>query len=294
MTWQFAIGLSIVMNAVTNLVQRRYSQKSTAPHTFPPTVSYVFGVLPVGYAAALLFLPHHIYWSRWLVILLVLEGVVMAISNWTGFKASSRLAVAPYQTMGMFSKIVVVLLGWTVLAEKLTMYQFIGATILLTAALLAVWAPTRQIDAAQKQVHLASVALTLISATTLGIGLVTEKAILGHMEIGGGFLVGWSAQAIAMIVLAAKDASPSNLRKFKSYEIKWSVLMGLANGLTGVFYVYAIVHSDNVSLITTITAVALPLTIAGAYFILKEREKLPLVWTSVALSFIGLLVIGIH
>jgi uncharacterized membrane protein len=110
------------------------------------------------------------------------------------------------------------------------------------------------------------------------------------MDIGGGFLVAWSAQAIAMVLLAAKDAKPKALQQFKGYEIKWSILMGLANGLTGVFYVYAIVHSDNVSLITALTATVLPLTVLGAYIFLKERENHTLMWVSLAISFVGLLV----
>ncbi|MEJ0073032.1 MAG: hypothetical protein WDN27_03045 [Candidatus Saccharibacteria bacterium] len=110
------------------------------------------------------------------------------------------------------------------------------------------------------------------------------------MQIGGGFLTGWSAQAIAMLLLASKDASRANFRTFKTFEIRWSVLMGLVNGLTGVFYVYAIVHSDNVSLITTLTAISLPLTVFGAYLFLRERENHKLMWVSLGISFVGLLV----
>ena len=113
------------------------------------------------------------------------------------------------------------------------------------------------------------------------------------MQIGGGFLVGWTAQTLAMVLLATKDVSKANLRKFWGYESKWSTLMGLANGFTGVFYVYAIVHSDNISLITAVTAITLPLTILGAYVVLHEREHTNIMWLSLAISFIGLLILAI-
>jgi drug/metabolite transporter (DMT)-like permease len=294
MTWQIAIAISMIANVATILVQRGYSQKSQAPATFPPAVSYLLGVLPVGLFTGFFLLPHHITWSWWLGGLLVLEGIVMAMSNWTGFAVASKLSVAPLQTINRFYEVVVILLAWTVLGEGLTMFQFIGATILLVAALLAIWAPMKNIDRAHKKVHLSVVALALVSAITLAIGLVTEKAILGHMQIGGGLLVGWTAQTIAMLLLASKDMSKPNLRKFRHYELKWSVLMGLANGVTGVFYVYAIVHSNNISLVTAVTAIVLPVTALGAYVILHERENHKLMWLSLTISFVGLIVTALH
>ncbi len=102
----------------------------------------------------------------------------MAISNWTAFRVSSRIPVAPFQTINRFSEIVVVLIGWTVLSEGLTIFQFIGATILLVAAFLAIWAPVKNADASFKHLPRTSVMLTLISATTLGIGLGYRKVWL--------------------------------------------------------------------------------------------------------------------
>ena len=218
----------------------------------------------------------------------------MAISNWTMFKVIGTMAVAPFQTINRFYLIVVILLGWTLLGEGLTMPQFIGATILLSGALLAIWAPLNGMAREHRKLHFVTVALALISAITLGIGLVTEKAILGHMEVGGGFLVGWTAQTIAMFALALKDTTRANLQKLNKREVKWSALMGATNGLTGAFYVYAIFHADNVSLVTSLTTIVLPLTVLGAYIFLHERENRTLMWASLGLSFVGLIVTSIH
>ena len=77
------------------------------------------------------------------------------------------------------------------------------------------------------------------------------------------------------------------------HELKWSSLMGAINGLTGVLYVYAIYHSDNISLITALLAVTLPITVFGAFIFLGEREHHKIMWASLAISFAGLLVTGI-
>lgn len=290
MPWQLALSLSISFGIITSLVQRIYAQKSSVPATFPSAVSYALGVLPVGYVAGFFLFPHAIYWSWWLVVLLVIEGVAMAISVWTGFLAAGRMAIAPRQTLGCTTNIVVILLGWTLLSEKLTVFQSVGAIILLIAALLAIWAPYYHTRVEDKRFQITSVLLTLTAAVTLGVGFVTEKAILNHMQIGGNFLLAWTAQTLAMIVLAIKDINRTTIRRFTAYELRWSILMGLAGGMTGIFYVYTIVHSDNISLISALTSVSLPLTVLAAHLYLKERDNRKLLWASLALSFCGLIV----
>lgn len=290
MTWQLALAVMVVANVTTTLVQRHYAQKSSAPPTFVAAASYVFGVLPVGLTAGFFIFPHAIRWSWWLGMLLVLEGASMAVSVSSSFWVARHLNIAANMTIGRVTSIVTVLLGWGILGEGLTTPQLIGGIILLLAALLAIWAPAKTAAGAFEHLRPSVVLLALLACTTLAIGLVTEKAILGHMQIGGGFLVGWTAQALAMLLLAAKDVGPQSLRAFRIYEFKWSALMGAVNGLTGVFYVYAIVHSNNISLVTALISIGLPLTVLGAFLFLHEREHHRLMWISLGISCIGLLV----
>jgi drug/metabolite transporter (DMT)-like permease len=293
MTWQLAIAISVIANVATILVQRHYAKKSSVPATFPSAASYVFGVIPVGLTAGFLIFPHAIHWSWWLALLLVIEGASMALSGWTGFQVAGRLGVAPNQTIGRLTAVTTILLGWTILGESLSLYQFIGGAILLLAALLAIWAPAEATTVTKHKIPRPTLILAVVSAITLGISLVTEKAMLGHMQIGGGFLVGWTSQALAMVLLATKDATKANLRAFLGYEFKWSTLMGVINGFTGVFYVYAIFHSDNISLITALTAIVLPLTVLGAYIFLHEREHTKIMWISLAISCVGVAITSI-
>ena len=293
MTWQLALAIMIFTGTANTLVQRHYAQKSAAPPTFVAATSYVFGVLPVGLTAGFFVFPHAIHWSWWLALLLAICGSSMAISVSTGFWVTRHLNVVANMTIGRVTSIVTILLGWGLLGEGLTTPQLIGGTILLLAALLAIWAPAKTTTGAFQHLHPSVVMVALLSCVTLAIGLVTEKAILGHMEIGGGFLTGWTTQALAMVILATKDASRANLQAFKGYEFKWSALMGAVNGLTGVFYVYTIVHSNNISLVTALLPVGLPLTVLGAYVFLREREHHKLMWASLAISLAGLVVSGL-
>lgn len=293
MTWQLAFALSMVMGITRKLYLRRYSQTSRVPATIPPAASYVLGVIPVGFIAGFFLLPHHIDWSPWMFLLMVILSAAMSISNWFGFITASRIAVAPQQTIGMLTTVNTILLGWTVLGEGLTTAQFVGGGILLAASVLAIWSPVKTKSGDFKRMDTVTIWLATVSALLLAVGLVTEKALLGHMEIGGIFFVSWGVQALGMVLLASKDLSKAHWQAFRGRELKASTLLGLANGLNGALYIYAIYHSDNVSLIAVLGCMALPLTVLGAYIFLGEREHHTVLWLSLAISFIGLVIMAL-
>lgn len=293
MTWQIAFVIATLMGIARKLLMRRYAQTSKVPTTIPPATSYLFGVLPVALVAGFFVFPHHISWSWWMAVLITILSISMALSSWLGFIAAGRIAVAPQQTIGMLTDISVVLMGWTLLGEKLTTAQFVGGGILLIAATLAIFAPERTKAGDFERLSTKTICIAVAAAILLAIGLVSEKALLGHMEIGGIFLVSWTVQTVSLLLLASKDISKQTINAFRGKEIKWSTFLGLTNGLNGAFYIYAIFHSDNISLITVLGTISLPLTVLGAYIFLHEREHHLFMWLSLAISFIGLIVMAI-
>lgn len=289
MSWQFALALAIVLGVIRILYMRRYAQTSRVPSTIPPAASYLFGVLPVGLVAGLLVFPHAIEWSWPMLLFMVILSVSMSLSNWLGFIAAGKIAVAPQQTIGMLANVSVVLMGWTFLGEGLTVEQFVGGGILLVAAFLAIWAPVKTKVGDFKRLNSRTLLIAIASAVLLAIGLVTEKKLLEYMDIGGIFLVSWTVQTLGAVVLALKDVTKHSLRAFRGKELSTSVFLGLINGLNGVLYIYTIFHADNISLVTVIGTVSFPLTILGAYLLLHEREHHALMWLSIITASIGLL-----
>ncbi len=293
MTWQIALTLSVLAGVARMLFTRRYSQTSKIPSTIPPAASFLFGILPIGLIAGLFIFPHAIAWSWWVVFLIAILAAVMAFSNWLGFLAAGKLAIAPQQTISLLTNVSVVVLGWTFLGESLTTAQFVGGGILLVAASLAIMAPTKTKAGDFERIRPKTIIIAVTAAVLLAIGFVTEKALLGHMEIGGIFLISWTTQTIGALLLASKDINRTTLRAFKGREFKWSTFVGVLSGINGAFYIYAIFHSDNVSLISVLSTIALPLTVLGAYIFLREREHHLLMWLSLAISFVGLLVMAL-
>lgn len=294
MSWQLAISLAILIGVARLIVTRRYAQKSALPANIPPLISYLFGVLPVGIFAALVLFPHEIHWHSTMIVLMAVLSVSMALSNWMGFVVMRKLAIAPGQTIGMLSYVGVVLLGWTLLGEGLTTQQFVGGGILLVAALLAIWAPTKTRLGDFKRISTRTLLIAIGSALLLSIGLVTEKKLLEYTDIGGIFLVSWPIQTLGMLLLAIKDVKRSTLQKLNASELRNSALIGLANGLNGVLYIYAIYHADNISLVTILGTVSFPLTILAAYIFLREREHHRIMWLSLGIALVGLLIMVVR
>lgn len=293
MSWQVAFIISVILAVGRILYTRRYAQRSKVPGTIPPAAGYLFGVLPVGLVAGLFIFPHEIQWNPIMIVLMIILSISMTLANWWGFLVAGKVAIAPQQTIGTLTNISIVVMGWTLLGETLTMPQFVGGGILLVAAVLAIWAPAKAGKKDFKRMDRSTVAITVGAALMLAIGLVSEKALLSHMDIGGIFLVSWPVQLLGMLLLASKDITKKTLHLFKGAELKASVIIGLSNGLNGMFYIYSIFHSDNISLITVLGTIIFPLTVLGAYIFLREREHHILMWLSFGISTLGLLILAL-
>jgi drug/metabolite transporter (DMT)-like permease len=289
MPWQIAITISILAITATSLIRRHHSQRSHAPPSFPPAISFVFGIAPLGIIAGLL-LPHQVEWTGRLILLLIIISSATAVGNWLGFIANKRLSATRFMLVTRAQSIMIILMGWLILNERLSPKELVGAAFLITASALAIAAPVEKFEKSKQIIHSQAIVLALVACFMGAIGLVTEKAALGHMDIGAYLIFGYSAQALGIALLALKDVNRASLSRLTKKELKWSTAMGLANGFGGVFYVTALVNSDNISLVTAVGAIGLPLLALGAYVILKEKENQKLLWISLVLGFTGLLI----
>jgi drug/metabolite transporter (DMT)-like permease len=293
MPWQVALSLYFVVLVSQVVLQRSYSQKSKLPESFPPALSYAIGVLPLGIIVGLTMHPH-VQWSWWLIFLLALEGTFIALYNWLSFMSIRRLPIARYQTIYQSYEIVVILLGWTLLSERLTLPQTVGGLFLLAGALLAIHAPKKNDRKPDDHTHTTAILLAAGSAVTIGIGLVAEKAALRHMSMGAYFIFGYATQVLALVALAAKDVNRQTVRTITPYDLHRSLAMGVLSSLIGFFYIAAIVRANNISLITALSTLSLPLSVLAGYIFLREREHTLILWISLGVSFVGLVVSALH
>lgn len=290
--WLLSTFLFIFFTVTQSLWQRVYSQKSKLPETFPPAISYVLALVPLGIMVGLL-MPHHVTWTSWLVLLLVVEGVFIGIFNWLMFVALRRMPVAKFEMIFQLYAVVVITLSWILLGEKLTPLQIFGGILLFTAAYIAISAPKESISQLHARVGKQAIIVTVCAAVALGIGLTTEKAALQHMDTGTYFIFGFMTQGIALILLAAKDVSKKTLKSIRRTDIQRSLVMGVLSALVGFAYIAAIQLSNNISLVTTLAAFALPLTVLAGYLFLHERENMFRMWVATIIGCIGLIIVAL-
>jgi drug/metabolite transporter (DMT)-like permease len=290
--WQISILLWFGFFIGQNLYQRNYSQSSLLPESVPPALSYLFGVAPLGIIVGLL-LPHHISWSWFLVFLLILEGTLIGMFNWLAFKSIKRLKLSLNQTIYQIYEIIVIVLSWLVLGEKLNKQQIIGGVFIIASALLAIYSQTAKQNESStvKKVSQSGILLCVAAAICLGIGLVTEKAALHYMSNGAYFIFGFGTQTIALLGLAVPALlKQQTVRNIKRHDIKRSTIMGLMSVMNGFFYIYTIQKSNNIALVTVIGAFILPLTVLAAYFVLHEKDDVKKLYVAVSLGVIGLVI----
>jgi drug/metabolite transporter (DMT)-like permease len=288
MSWQVALAFFFVLNTAQALWQRVYSQKSQLPESFPPALSYLFVFWPLSLVVGLLAGPS-IKWSAWVIFLLVVEGALIGLFNWLMFRAIKRLPVATFQLIFQLYNLITITLGWVLLSEKLSLVQIFGGILILTAALIATQAPADR-DGTPKAHRKLGVILTLLAAVCLGVGLISEKAALGYMNVGAYFIFGFLTQALALGVIALKDIGKQAIAGIRRGEVWRLAIMGTLSATAGFFYIYAVQHSDNISLITALSAFCLPLAVLAAYAFLKERENIARMLLAAALGTVGIIV----
>jgi len=292
--WPFVLTLCFELAVAQALIKRTFAQSNNVPASIPMFLSYLLGVVPVSIVVGLV-VPHSITWNRSSVILLVIEGAFIALYSWFSYRAMKLLPAALFQTIFQLCNVIVILLGWTLLREKLSALQVGGAVLLLCAGLLAIWAPTK----AHKQGlgkypdFRLGVILTLLSAVTMGIGLVAEKAALNYMDIGAYFIYGFGMQLVFQAIIAYPDLQRVGLKKISKETYRQSIIIGLLSVAIGCTYIYALNAANNISLVTALKAFVLPLTAIAAHKILKEHDDDRLLWTAIAIAVAGLILIAL-
>lgn len=285
MNWHMSLLLFYVFSVVKSLGQRRYLRKTGLPSSVVAAMNYMLGLWPLAVVVGLL-LPHHVQWSWWLVFLLIFEGAAIGMYNKLAFRALKRLPISQFQTLNQSFNIFVIIGGWLLLGETLNVSQLVGVGFIIGAAVLSAYAAKTRKNITS--VPAGTTELVIVSAAILSIGLIAEKAALGHMDVGAYFIFGISAQAISVTLIALKDMNKKIWATVTHSDIRNNVVVGMVSGITGFLYLYTVNAANNISLIISLSSFALPLTALASYWLLHEREDQKRLWASIALGVVGI------
>ncbi len=290
MDWHISLLFFYVFAVLKSLGQRRYLRKTGMPSSVVAAMNYVLGIFPLALVVGL-FLPHHVSWSWWVVFLLLLEGLAIGICNKLFVRAIKRLPISLFQTLNQSGTIFIILGGWLLLGETLSVLQIIGVVIILAAAVLSGFAAKSK--KRSQVIQPGTIKLVVIAAIIMSIGLLTEKAALGHMDVGGYFIFGLGSQMVFVTLIALKDVNKKVWKAVTKSDIRNNVVVGLMSALAGFSYLYTVNAANNIPLIVSLNSFVLPLTALGSYWLLHEREDQRKLWGSIALGMIGVCITAI-
>jgi len=269
------------------LSQRRYLRHSELPSSVIAAMNFILGLLPLAIILGLL-LPHHVEWGIWVVVLLVIDGLAIGLYNKLSFRAIKRLPITHYQTLEQSFNVFVIFGGWVLLGEVLTFTQLIGATFIIGAAVLSAFAARSKVRA--QTIQPGTVKLVIIAAIVLSIGLLAEKAALGHMDIGAYFIFGIGSQALFVTMIASRDFTKKVRKQITRSDIRNIAVVSVLSAFSGFLYLYTLNTANNISLIISLSSFVLPLTALASYWLLHERGNQKVLWGSIALGVIGICV----
>ena len=284
MDWHVSLLFFYVFSVLKALGQRRYLRKTGLPSSVVASMNYLLGIFPLALVVGLL-LPHSVTWGWWLVVLLVVEGFAIGLYNKLSFRAIKRLPISHFQTLNQSSTIFIIIGGWILLGETLSVPQLIGVSFILGAAVLAAFAAKAKAHA--QTIPPGTVQLVIVAAIILSVGLIAEKAALGHMDMGAYFIFGIGSQAPFVTLIALKDVNKQVRKAISHSDIRNNVVIGMLGMLGGMSYLYTVNTANNISLIVSLNSFVLPLTALGSYWLLHEREDQRKLWGSIALGMIG-------
>jgi len=284
MDWHVSLLFFYAFAVLKSLSQRRYLRKTGLPSSVVSSMNYVLGIWPLALVFGLL-LPHNVNWTWWVVALLVAEGLAIGLCNKLFVRAIKRLPISLFQTLNQSGTIFIILGGWILLGETLSMVQIVGVILILGAAVLSAFAAKSKTRA--QPIQPGTIKLVIIAAIIMSFGLIAEKAALGHMDIGAYFIFGIGSQMVFSTLFALRDMNKKVWKAVTRSDIRNNVVVGVLGGLAGFSYLYTVNTANNIPLVASLNSFVLPLTALGSYWLLHEREDQRKLWGSIALGMLG-------
>lgn len=286
MSWQIAIALHLLSSTCFALVYRGFAKGNPDKALLSTALMYLFTVSPAGIVYALFSGDVSFSFPGYLYIYLLIGGVLFTFSNYFAFRANSHIDAAQFSIIGNLRVVTTISVSSLVLGETLTGGQFMGVALLLGAA---VYIASLKFN--RKTFRLDRYTLmAVLSALLLGLAISNEKFLLGKMSFATYLIVGWGFQTLMMSLFAVNHMHRA-VTMIKSREFRVVLWLGAFRTIAGFTLVYALVDSDNSSLVSGFTAYKTALVVVGSYLVLKETDHIRTQVAGTVLATIGLMLL---
>jgi len=277
----------MVLATAAYLLRRSMAQKM-AKYNKLINAFYLVGVLyPVGLIFAAFTGPDlAVGWQNF--FFMIFGSGLFSVMYLLSFRANRDIDAGVYTILNNITPIVTIAFAWILLNEKLNTQQLIGASIIISSAVLVTLPRLKR----SSETRLLGLGFAISSVVVLGLAIVFERWMLTRVDFGAYLVYGWGGQALWMSVLAWPERKRLNEILKKKEYLKLVLGYSLANAFKGLAFVGALKLSGNASLVVATTSFLVVLVVFAAYFVLREREWLWLKIFTAVFGSIGLFILN--
>lgn len=284
MSWQVLISVSVILYAISVLMQRvllknEESDPISFSIFFQVGVSLVIGLLVLAIQGAIK-LPHveGILWSVGLMTL------AYAFANIFIFK-SLKVTEASRFTVIFTSKTLFAIIASTfIFKEGLTYMQWLGALLIVLGVATVSW------QNVSKKINRGDL-YAVVAAISFGIANTNDRFLVRYFDPYTYVVIGFFLPAVFIALAYPKKIA--GMRLFLRFSNVWKmILLCLIYGLSAVAFFAALQVAPNSSQVFTINSFGAIITVVLSILVLRERSAFAKKIIGVVTSVIGLFLIS--
>jgi drug/metabolite transporter (DMT)-like permease len=296
MSWQVLITLQTIIIAFSTVSIRAITRQKK----ISSSVLAVNGIQSVIYYAGILCLLPFIGSIEFGKInqyaaLLIGGGLLFAVANACGFKVLSYLDAGFGTILGTLGTLFTIIFAAIILGEELSLKQAVGSVILLLGVSYGLLI-AREHHKGKKnhRAWLWGFIFAVFAGLFIGLALVNEKYLLGHMNTPTVMFYVTGIQMLGSLTIGA-IIEPKGYRLVKDKSVMMlNLISGSLRSVAAIFFILALVKSNNVAVIEVIEQFKLVIIIILAALILKERDRLRQKFLAACGAICGLAIIFWH
>ena len=281
-TWQILIILSVICYSISVLLQRiLVREKDSDPVAYASFFQLLTGLMIgiFGYLFTTMKYPDF----KPLILNFLIMIVLYALGNIFVFKALKRTEASKFSVIFSSRAIFAILAFSLLMKESLTVSQWIGTLLILSAAVI-VSLEKRKIKFSFKEIY------SLLAAMFFGFAVVNDRFLLGHFDVFPYSFLAFVLPALSVLVFYS-----GSIKKMKVFLVKGTFVrmatLSLFYAASAILFFYALQIAENSSQVISLNSIGVVVTVIFAILFLNERKRI--IWKIVGsfLGFLGLLLV---
>ena len=279
MTWQVLIGLSVISNSISVLLQRVILKESySRPIAYSIFYQLLIGVL-IGVFG--LFTSDMSFPNNWKTLLpnLILMVIFYGFGNLLIFKSLKETEASKFTIIFSLRAFFTTFGSFLLLREFLTLNQYIGA-VLIFASVVLVSFKSQKLTLKRGELY------AFLAALCFGLANTNDRYLLMSFQVYPFLVLAFSLPALLIALIYHQELKYIKIFLNKKLLINIALLC-LIYGFTAITFFSALQLSNNSSQVANINISSVIITVVLSIIFLKERKNYLKKLIAAILTFAG-------